>query len=296
MSRSSEILTTAQARAADQAAMAAGTSGFTLLTRAGAGVAAAIAARFPVQPVLALCGPGLNGGDGYVAAADLAAQGWPVRIAALGPPGPEDAARARAAWGGPLEDLGAGLAGDLGGATLVIDALFGAGLARPLDPAVVKALTACEAAGAALAAVDLPSGLPGDAAKPLGYAPHAALTVTFHRKKPAHVLYPARAYCGDVVVVDIGIPAAASPEVKLWENGPDLWLDHFPWPSEDAHKQNRGQFGVVSGDRSHTGAARMAARAGLRFWSPRRGWRRSCCRASRPTVNSKRRRGPSTPC
>jgi hydroxyethylthiazole kinase-like uncharacterized protein yjeF len=112
--------------------------------------------------------------------------------------------------------------------------------------------------------VDLPSGQPGDAAEPLGYAPEAVLTVTFHRKKPAHVLEPAKSCCGEVLVADIGIPASATPEARLWENHPDLWAAHIPWPTTRSHKHARGRFGVVSGGLPHTGAARLAARAALR--------------------------------
>jgi len=260
MAAGCEILSVAEARAADRTVETHGVASLTLLENAGASVARAVAERFEPQPVLVLCGPGLNGGDGYVAARELQARGYSVRIAALAEPRGGDALHARRAWGGPVEPL----ATDLKEARLVIDALFGAGLGRPLDGAAAGTLEACEARGLPIVAVDLPSGLPGDADKPLGYAPKCRLTVTFHRKKPAHVLHPARTFCGDVVVADIGIPAAATPEVKLWENLPDLWLDKFHWPAPDAHKHARGRLGVVSGGLSHTGAARMAARAGLR--------------------------------
>lgn len=255
-----EILSVAEARAADRAAEAKGVAGPTLLENAGAAVAGAVAARFEPQPVLVLCGPGLNGGDGYVAARELRQRGFPVRVAALAEPAAGDALNARQAWGGPVETLRP----DPKEARLVIDALFGAGLSRPLDRAAVGALEACEARRLPIVAVDLPSGLPGDADKPRGYAPKCRLTITFHRKKPAHVLHPARTWCGEVVVADIGIPAEATPAVKLWENLPELWLDKFHWPALDAHKHARGRLGVVSGGLSHTGAARMAARAGLR--------------------------------
>jgi hydroxyethylthiazole kinase-like uncharacterized protein yjeF len=147
---------------------------------------------------------------------------------------------------------------------LAIDALFGAGLSRPLAPDVIHTLRACQAAGAALVAVDLPSGLDGDTGSPLPFAPKAALTVTFHRKKPAHVLEPGRALCGEVVVADIGL---ADPPLDwpLNENGPALWRNQFPWPKTDTHKTQRGRMVVVSGDAWSTGAARLSARAGLRI-------------------------------
>jgi hydroxyethylthiazole kinase-like uncharacterized protein yjeF len=217
--------------------------------------------RWTPRPVVVLCGPGLNGGDGYVAAVRLAESGWSVRVAALADPAAEDAKQARTLWKGPVEPLTPGVAD---GAGLVVDALFGAGLSRPLDPTAADVLRAVEAARVPIVAVDLPSGQPGDAAEPLGYAPQAALTVTFHRKKPAHLLEPARSLCGDLVVADIGIPASATPAVRLYENHPDLWLDRFPWPTTRSHKHSRGRLGVISGGLGHGGAARMAARAGLR--------------------------------
>jgi hydroxyethylthiazole kinase-like uncharacterized protein yjeF len=256
-----EILTVAQAAEADRAAGVTGVDSFELMRAAGAAVAEAVTARWSPRPVLALCGPGLNGGDGYVAAARLREAGWPVRVAALAEPKAGDARRALELWGGPVEPA---FPSAVEGAELVIDALFGAGLSRPLDPVAADLLKAVEAAERPIVAVDLPSGLSGDTGKPLGYAPHAILTVTFHRKKPAHLLQPGRSFCGDVALCDIDIPDAATPDVRLWENDPDLWLDGFPWPGTDAHKHDRGRLGVVSGPQASTGAARLAARAGLR--------------------------------
>jgi hydroxyethylthiazole kinase-like uncharacterized protein yjeF len=257
-----EILTVEQVRAADRAAVAAGVDGFELMRRAGQAVAAQIAARWTPRPVLALCGPGANGGDGYIAAAMLKAAGWPVRVAGLAPPSAltGDAALAAQAWDGPVEGTGGKL---FEGAGLIIDALFGAGLSRPLEARVQTVLRAAERSGAPIVAVDLPSGLAGDLGKPLGYAPQAALTVTFHRKKPAHVLIPGRDLCGEIVVADIGL--AAPLQADLYENDPALWADRLVWPGSASHKHARGRMIVVSGDLNSTGAARLAARAGLRI-------------------------------
>ena len=256
-----EILTVAEMTAADQAAIAGGTPGAVLMQRAGTAVAEAVGARWSKRPVVVLCGPGNNGGDGYVAARVLAEAGWDVRTASMARAGLRgDAAGAAAGWNGPDAPLSAD---SCAGTGLVIDALFGAGLARPITPEVETPLRAAETAGVPIVAVDLPSGLPGDGAEPLGYAPRAALTVSFHRKKPAHVLEPARSLCGEVVIADIGLaePVAA----RLFENGPALWMDAFPWPGVEAHKHARGSLVVVSGGMSHTGAARLAARGGLRI-------------------------------
>ena len=257
-----EILTVEQVRAADQAAVEAGTPGFDLMQRAGRSVAATIAARWSKRPVVVLCGPGANGGDGYVAAVALKAAGWPVRVAALVQPSSlsGDAALAAQAWDGPVEGTGGKL---FEGAGLIVDALFGAGLSRPLEARVISLLRAAERSGAPIVAIDLPSGLAGDTGKPLGYAPQSALTVTFHRKKPAHVLVPGRDLCGEIVVADIGLPRPET--VDLFENGPALWLERLVWPGSASHKHARGRMIVVSGDLNSTGAARLAARAGLRI-------------------------------
>jgi hydroxyethylthiazole kinase-like uncharacterized protein yjeF len=257
-----EVLTVAQVRAADKAAIAAGTPGCELMQRAGQAVAAAIMARWTARPVLVMCGPGANGGDGYVAAKALQDAGWPVRVAGLVPPSAlqGDAAAAAARWAGPVENLGGKV---FEGAGLIVDALFGAGLDRPLEARVQSVLRAAERAGVPIVAVDLPSGLSGDLAKPLGHACQADLTVTFHRKKHAHVLVPGRELCGEIVVADIGL--AAPRDRALQENDPALWADRLNWPGVAAHKYARGRLIVVSGDGTSTGAARLAARSGLRI-------------------------------
>ena len=256
-----DILTVAEMTAADRAAITAGTPGFVLMQRAGAAVVEAITRRWTQRPTVVLCGPGNNGGDGFVVAELLANAGWPVTVAldadraAL----KGDAAEAAALWTGPIARLGPAVLKD---AELVVDALFGAGLSKPLGAIAAETLRRAEVGKAPLIAIDLPSGLQGDTGKPLGYAPHAHLTVTFHCKKPAHVIEPGRGLCGEVIVADIGLTSAPS---TLTENGPDLWLRKFPWPSSDSHKHARGRLIVVSGEMWSTGAARLAARAGLRI-------------------------------
>ena len=257
-----EILTVEAVREADKAAIAAGTPGFELMLRAGRAVAAEIAARWTLRPVVVLCGPGANGGDGYVAAKTLKDAGWPVRVAGLvQPPALKgDAALAAAEWAGPVEALGGKV---FDGAALIVDALFGAGLDRPLEARVQTVLRAAERTGAPIVAVDLPSGLSGDLGRPLGHACRAALTVTFHRKKHAHVLVPGRELCGEVVVANIGLPAPR--DAALFENDPSLWADRLVWPGVASHKHARGRMIVVSGEAHSTGAARLACRAGLRI-------------------------------
>jgi len=253
-----EILNLAEMRAADAAAVAAGTASLALMERAGAAAAETIMARFPRQPARVLCGPGNNGGDGYVVARRLAEAGWLVTVEALGASKTPDAQAMREAWTGDVTPL-AQTAGD---GRLVVDALFGAGLDRPLAAQLGRLAHALERSRASIVALDTPTGLSGDTGQPLGPACFRAdLTVTFHAKKPAHVLQPGRSLCGEVVVADIGL---GRTKANLYENGPDLWLAKFPWPAIATHKHARGRLGVVSGEAWSTGAARLAARAGLR--------------------------------
>ena len=222
-----EILTVAEMGEADRRVEAAGTPALSLMERAGEAVAAAVAERFAEGPVLVLCGPGNNGGDGFIAARRLAQAGRAVTVAAAveldklkGP-----AAEAARTWEGPVRRLSEI---EPKGAAAVIDALFGAGLRRPLSGPPLSALKAVQAAGPPVVAVDLPSGLDGDTAKPLGFVLGAALTVTFHRKKPAHVLDPGKGCCGEVRVADIGLDDPVPALRSLHENGPGLWLHAFP--------------------------------------------------------------------
>ncbi|CAN7171778.1 NAD(P)H-hydrate dehydratase [Phenylobacterium sp. LjRoot225] len=252
-----QILTVSETARADAAAIAAGTPGTVLMERAGAAVADAISARFRSQPAIVLCGPGNNGGDGYVIARLLKTRGWPVEVQALSAPSSEDAKAARDQWDGPVGDL----SGDLPPA-LFVDAMFGAGLARPLEGAAAVAAQRLASTPEKVVAVDIPSGVQGDTGQASGPSVSAGLTVTFHARKPAHVLEPGRGRCGEIVIADIGLGATQS---QLFENGPELWLPRFPWPAATAHKHARGRLIVVSGDAWSTGAARLAARGGLRI-------------------------------
>ena len=219
------VLDVAQMRAADRAAIDGGVAGRTLMERAGAGVAAEIGARWGVGRAVVLCGPGNNGGDGYVVARRLTEAGWTVRLAALVEPAglKGDAADAAGDWAGGVFPL-ADIAFEEG--EIVVDALFGAGLSHALDGQAEAALRRADAGSGPLVAVDLPSGLSGDTGRPLGFAPHADLTVTFHARKLGHVLEPGRSLCGEVVVVDIGL---SDPLAELWE-GVEAQAD---WPQNE---------------------------------------------------------------
>src|SRR5690606_31350612 len=148
----------------------------------------------------------------------------------------------------------------------VIDALFGAGLARNLEGEARSAVEAISASGIPAIAVDLPSGIDGSTGKVRGAAVHAVATVTFCRLKPGHLLYPGCDHCGKVTVADIGIADATVKELNptTFANEPELWKDKFPKPRRQGHKYDRGHVVVVSGPLHATGAARLAARAALR--------------------------------
>jgi hydroxyethylthiazole kinase-like uncharacterized protein yjeF len=252
-----ELLTPGQMGEADRAAAGFGVAGTSLMQAAGRAVARGVMRNFPRCRVLVLAGPGNNGGDGYVAARLLAQQGWPVAVAPLAPPrAGSDAAGAASQWHGPVAAFAPEAAARAG---LVVDAVFGAGLARPLDAHVADTLKAARR----LVAVDIPSGVDGATGASLGDAPAAELTVTFFRLKPGHLLLPGRDRCGRIVLADIGLPPAVLRAVspRAYANDPSLW--RLPALSADSHKYTRGHVTVIGG--SHmTGAARLAAEAARR--------------------------------
>lgn len=259
-----ELLTNDEMGEADRRAIASGISGRSLMERAGAAVAQAVIARHPPgSNVAVVAGTGNNGGDGFVAARHLRAADFQVEAFLIGPPGnvKGDALEAMRQWDGAV-----GTMPDLGGASVIIDALFGAGLDRPVSGEALAAIEAINGSKRPVIAVDLPSGINGTTGALMGGAVKAAQTVTFFRKKPGHVLLPGRIYCGEIQVADIGIPGEVLHAIKpaAFENGPPLWNGYFPIPGLQDHKYSRGHAVVVSGNISYTGAARLAAMAALR--------------------------------
>jgi hydroxyethylthiazole kinase-like uncharacterized protein yjeF len=267
-----ELLTPAEMGKADRAAVAAGTPGIALMERAGLAVAveAARLARSRSR-IVVLCGPGGNGGDGFVAARLLAEWGHEVELGLIGPReslrgDPGLAASRYAGRDRPAAEI------DLSAADCVIDALFGAGLARDIDGEAKTAIERVHAfvrdGGRALA-VDVPSGVDGETGRVRGVAVEAAVTVTFFRLKPGHLLQPGRALCGAIRLADIGIPASVLPGIapQAFVNSPALWRDSLPHPGAETHKYARGATLVLSGPAHQTGAARLAARAALRIGS-----------------------------
>lgn len=265
-----ELLEPSEMARADAAAIARGVPGRVLMENAGRAVADLVGHRWPVgSRVLILCGPGNNGGDGWVCARILRERGFVVRVMTLVDRSRlvGDAAEAAERWRGAVEPIESGrLVGALRECRVVVDALFGAGLARPLEGLAAETIAAVNASGRPVVAVDLPSGIDGADGRSLGTAIRARWTVTFFRMKPGHLLLPGRLACGATLVADIGIPASVLDGIgpRARRNLPELWRDHLHAPGLGDHKYSRGHAVVVSGPLAHTGAARLAAEAALR--------------------------------
>lgn len=280
-----ELLTNQEMAEADKRAVAHGVPSLTLMENAGRAVADAAELMAPRGArVLVLCGPGNNGGDGFVAGRYLKERGYDVRLSCLVPAGQlkGDASEMARRWTGAIEGPNAAA---FAGAALIIDAIFGAGLARAPAGGFASAIDdmkRAREAGARVLAVDVPSGLDGSSGLPLGgHVVTADRTITFFRKKPGHLLMPGRALCGPVTVAEIGIPATVladalrpsaesgvaadgSLPLSTMENAPAWWRPSMPQVGAEGHKYTRGHALVVSGPVFHSGAARMSARAALR--------------------------------
>ncbi|WP_147079272.1 NAD(P)H-hydrate dehydratase [Methylobacterium haplocladii] len=268
------LLTVAAMRRVDETAIADGMPGYRLMQAAGAAVAERVRALAPSGGrILILCGPGNNGGDGFVAGRLLSRAGFGVVLRRMGEVAglSGDAALAATDWvaaGQPVDPAGPG--SDLSGFDLIVDALFGAGLSRDIDGEARALIAAIDASGTAVLAVDVPSGLDGDSGAVRGAAVTATETMTFVALKPGHLLQPGRSLCGALHIADIGTGEAALEaglavdSLAAFRNGPDLWISAFPRPGAQGHKYTRGHVLVLSGPAFKTGAARLAARAALR--------------------------------
>ncbi len=260
-----EVLTTAEMERADRLAIAAGTPGFALMMSAGQAIAQAAIDLVEEGSIVVVAGRGNNGGDGFVAAAELAARGREVSVILLCERDSlqGDAASAARGWKHPVLPFNPQA---IGKPALIIDALFGAGLNRPIKGEPYDMIEAINANGAPVLSIDLPSGINGTTGAVMGVAVRATETVTFFRRKPGHLLLPGRVHCGRIRVVDIGIDPQVLSEIapQTFENVPSYWQKTFPVPQVDGHKYARGHALVVSGDVAATGAARMAARGALR--------------------------------
>jgi len=260
-----ELLTPSEMAEADRITIAGGIAGITLMERAGRAVADTIIGHFPNgKQVTVVAGPGNNGGDGFVAARLLAEHGYRVTLMLVGDQKrlKGDAVLAAQKWpGGVTANSGCLVTADV-----LVDALFGAGLDRPIEGAAKAVIETMNGLGKPIVAVDLPSGINGASGAAMGVAVKATETVTFFCKKPGHLLLPGRQHCGVISVADIGIPASVLEHIAAvtFENVPGLWQSQFPIPKLDGQKYDRGHAVVVSGPSWSTGAARLAARGALR--------------------------------
>ena len=253
-----EILSNAQMAAADAKTIAGGTAGIDLMTTAGNAVAECINEYYETQNVLVLCGPGNNGGDGFIIAQYLKTRGWPVTLACLAKQEAlkGDAALAAQRWEGKTLPFDQVTVED----HLIIDAVFGTGFSRALPDEVISIFKKIE--GNEMIAVDTPSGIDGNTGAADPHALRADITVTFHRKKLGHALYPGAQYCGHIITKDIGI--TDDFEYSAIENTPDLWIKDFPFKKAETHKYHYGHA-LIYGAPELTGATRLAATACARI-------------------------------
>lgn len=266
------LLTTDEMGRADRRSVELGVPSLTLMENAGSAVADVAWQLLQAGDyVVVLCGPGNNGGDGFVVARHLKERGCDVTVALLGDRAAlkGDALEMAQRWDGPLVQLEPRV---LERAVVVIDAIFGAGLTRDVDGVVAETIGVINARrdGVTVVAVDVPTGLDGDTGRERGIAVRADATVTFACRKPGHVLLPGRVLCGRTSVADIGIPPDVLTEVGSGASAIDaadasLVAGLFPWRQPDTHKYAHGHAVVVSGAAFHSGAARMAARGALRI-------------------------------
>ena len=254
----SELLTPAEMSKADRFAVSAGTPGIALMERAGLAIADEAARLTKSRGRIAvICGPGGNGGDGFVAARLLASRGYEIEVGLLGRRDAlkGDPALAAARYPGPALDAAAV---DVASADCVIDALFGAGLARDIDgeaKMIIERINAFAHAGGRVIAVDVPSGVDGETGRVRGVAVEASASVTFFRLKPGHLLLPGRALCGAIRLADIGIPEAALGPIapQAFVNAPAVWLKALPRPNTASQKYARGAVLVLSARTPHRG-------------------------------------------
>jgi hydroxyethylthiazole kinase-like uncharacterized protein yjeF len=264
-----ELLTAEEMSRAEKLAAEAGLATLTMMENAGRASAEEVVRRFPRgSRVTVLCGPGNNGGDGFVCARYLRERGYHVRLGLLARRDdlPRDAREMARRWDEAIEPISLQF---IEGAQIVVDAIYGTGLRDNITGLVGQIIEEVTARALPVVAIDTPSGIDATTGAVRGVAFKAASTVTFFRRKTGHVLLPGRLYCGDVRAADIGIPAKVLEDIApgSFTNDPDFWLRFFPKLKIDGHKYDRGHSVVVSGPMERTGAARLAARTALRAGS-----------------------------
>ena len=264
-----ELLTPNEMAIADQTTIKSGTAGIELMKNAGSGVADVVKKLGTnSKRITILAGPGNNGGDGFVVASILKDYGYTVQVGLLGEV-QNIKGDAKLAFD-DLKETNISISNltpeIISEGDIIIDAIFGAGLCREIDGDVAKIIDVVNNSENLVVSVDLPSGIDGKTGKILGGAIKASETVTFFRKKPGHLLFPGRAHCGNVSVIDIGIPNSVLKTVNpnIYCNQIEFWEEYIPRFKLTGHKYNRGHSLVFSGPIQSTGAARLCAQAALR--------------------------------
>lgn len=267
------VLTADDARSLDERAMDLGISGYELMQNAGKAVAEMLAYYIGTpleapQPIIILCGPGNNGGDGFVAAQFLKEWGYLVSLrCSVGIDTlTGDAGTAAEEWDGSVDAFDTKNFGD---SAAIVDCLFGVGLNKPIEGDVAEIITEVNAADTFVLSVDIASGLDANTGQPNGDCIKADATITFNFKKPAHLIAPGRFLSGgsdNIHVAAIGVPIAAivDLETNISENLPSLWGRAFPFSGPQTHKYDRGHMLVLGGREPTLGASRLASIAGLR--------------------------------
>ena len=264
-----ELLTPRQMALADQLTIDGGTPGINLMESAGAFLAKVTQAHFAdADRVLVVCGPGNNGGDGFVLARLLSEAGFAVELNIPLGTGKING-DAKIAFERLPREVSQADAPEWDSYELIVDALFGAGLAKDIEGELGKTVSSINASPARIMAVDLPSGINGETGALCGNAVISDVTATFFRLKPGHLLLPGRSHCGLTEVGQIGIQNAVLDEVgaKTFHNTPALWEACLPIHHITQHKYSRGHTLAVSGPITKSGAARLMASAALRMGS-----------------------------
>ena len=257
------LLTNSQMSFVENQAIKSGKKSTELMENAGTAVVKLILKRYKNRNISVLCGPGKNGGDGFVVARLLKEQGWNVRLGLTSSQKDKDSIEKAELWKGNIEPLNESL---LYGNPIIIDAMFGAGLKRKLTGIPLALVTKINNKKLDCIAIDIPSGIDGDSGKILGDAPKCKLTITFFCAKPGHFLMPSKSKVGEVIIEDIGISNSFLKQinVKTFLNTPELWKKKFPIPTYDTHKYKRGHL-LIAGAANMTGATHLASSSARRI-------------------------------
>lgn len=252
------VLPTVKIQELERQVIEGGSSVVELMDRAASGIVEEILSHFTVRPTLILCGPGNNGGDAYAVALKLIEKGWPVEAMDIVGSSSEAAQHYKRLYKKPFLPFSTH---DLDHFDLLIDGIFGIGLKRELPQEIQAFIHNVNVRRIPVVSIDMPTGVDSDTGDVRGASLHAKLTITFNYRKPAHLLYPGKLSCGDVILKDIGLGQSPNPNILV--NHPELWFDDFPIPNPLDHKYHRGHALLLGGE-EYTGATQLASLAARR--------------------------------